>query len=94
MKTNKTDMDEIVKQNSHECPHCKFLYETFLKYPDPYNGEREYYLMIDEIAGLKEKLHKHGKAIARIEQWQKVAVSSSKQTLKKVLNIFKEEGVK
>ena len=47
MKMNKTDMDEIVKQNSRECPHCKFLYETFLKYPDPYNGERDYYLMTE-----------------------------------------------
>ena len=44
---NTTDMEEIVKQNSRECPHCKFLYETFLEYPDPYNGEREYYLMTE-----------------------------------------------
>jgi len=30
-----------------ECPHCKFLVETFLKDSDPYSGERDYYLMTE-----------------------------------------------
>ena len=49
--------------------------------------------LLGEIAELKEYKHQVGKALARIEYWQKVAVPSSKQTLEKVLNIFKE-GVK
>ena len=48
--------------------------------------------LLDEIAELKEKLHKHDKAIARIENWQQNAVTEpNKQTLGRVLDIFKEE---
>ena len=54
--------------------------------------------LLDEIARLKEKLHKHDKAIARIEQWLTRDVSNpntegrivEKATLKAVLRIFKE----
>lgn len=41
------ETEKIVKQNNHECPHCKFLYETFLEDSDPYSGERDYYLMTE-----------------------------------------------
>ncbi len=30
-----------------ECPHCKFLHETFLKNPNPGSAERDYYLMTE-----------------------------------------------
>ena len=54
--------------------------------------------LLDEIARLKEKLHKHDKAITRIEQWLTRDVSNpntegrivEKATLKAVLRIFKE----
>lgn len=45
--SKETDMEDMVKQNSRECPHCKFLYETFLKDSDPYSGELVYYLMTE-----------------------------------------------
>ena len=48
--------------------------------------------MYNEIAELKEQLHQHGKAIARIENWEKVAGPNSGWTLKRVLDIFKEEA--
>ena len=55
--------------------------------------------LLDDIAGLKGKLHQHGKAIARIEQWLTRDVSNpntegrivERETLKAVLRIFKEE---
>ena len=47
--------------------------------------------LLDEIAELKGYQHQVGKALARIEYWQKVAVPSSQQTLEKVLSIFGEE---
>ena len=58
--------------------------------------------LLGEIAGLKEKLHKHGKVIARIEQWHTRKVENPNaqarltegETLETVLRIFKEEGVK
>jgi len=40
-------IDEIINQNKHECPHCKFLCETFLEDTDPYSGERDFCLMTD-----------------------------------------------
>ena len=49
--------------------------------------------LLDEIAKLKKYKHQVGKALARIEHWQKVAVPLSEETLREVLNIFKEEGV-
>jgi len=58
--------------------------------------------LLTEIAELKEQLHKHGKAIARIEHWHTRKVSNpntqarevEKQTLETVLRIFKEETEK
>ena len=55
--------------------------------------------LLDEIAKLKEKLHKHDKAIARIDQWLTRDVSNpntegrtiERETLKAVLRIFEEE---
>lgn len=47
--------------------------------------------LLNEISELKEKLHKHGKAIARIEHWHTRTESIEKQTLETVLRIFKEE---
>lgn len=54
--------------------------------------------LLDEIAKLKEKLHKYGKAIERIEQWLTSYPNTQtripeKETLETVLRIFKEEGV-
>ena len=46
------DFAEKVKQNNQECPHCKFLYETFLKDSDTYTCERDYYLMTDTFVYL------------------------------------------
>jgi len=40
------DITEKVTKTSC-CPHCMFLYETFLKDSDPYTGERDYYLMTE-----------------------------------------------
>ena len=56
--------------------------------------------LLGDIAGLKEKLHKHDKAIARIEQWLTRGVSNpdtegriiERKTLEAVLRIFEEEG--
>ena len=56
--------------------------------------------LLGEIAELKEKLHKHDKAIAEIEQWLTRDVSNpntegrivERETLKAVLRIFKEGG--
>ena len=49
--------------------------------------------LLDEIARLKEYKHQVGKALARIEYWQQNAVTepNNKQTLDRVLSIFKEE---
>ena len=47
--------------------------------------------LLDEIAKLKEYKHHVGKALARIEHWQKVAGPISEETLREVLDIFKEE---
>lgn len=55
--------------------------------------------LLGEIAELKEKLHKHDKAIAGIEQWLARDVSNpntegrivERKTLEAVLRIFKEE---
>ena len=55
--------------------------------------------LLSEIAKLKEKLHKHDKAIARIGYWLATlprtdnpqARETEKQTLETVLRIFKEE---
>ena len=48
--------------------------------------------LLDEIAELKEKLHKHDKAITRIGHWQKgVTEPIRRQTLERVLSIFDEE---
>ena len=59
--------------------------------------------LLDEIAELKEKLHTHDKALARLEQWLWFTRDVSnpntegrkveRETLKAVLRIFKEEGV-
>ena len=57
--------------------------------------------LLNEISELKEKLHQHGKAIARIEHWHTRKVSNpntqarilEKETLEEVLRIFDEEGV-
>lgn len=48
------ETEEIVKQNNNECPHCKFLYETFLKDSNPYSGERDYYLMTEVFVYLHD----------------------------------------
>lgn len=37
----------IQKAKNNECPHCKFLYETFLEHSDQYTGDRDYYLMTE-----------------------------------------------
>lgn len=59
--------------------------------------------LLNEIAELKEKLHKHGKAIERIEQWYTtetreknvMARETERQTLETVLRIFRKEvGIK
>ena len=53
--------------------------------------------LLGEIAELKEKLHKHDKAIARIESWyDRVGLEAKAReiewrTLWTVLRIFKEE---
>lgn len=47
--------------------------------------------LLDQIAALKEYQHRVGKALARIERWQKEAGPNSGYTLEKVLSIFKEE---
>ena len=55
--------------------------------------------LLDEIAKLKEKLHKHDKALARIgyrlatypRSVNPQARETEKQTLEAVLRIFKEE---
>lgn len=54
--------------------------------------------MLDEIAGLKEELHNHKKAIAEIKFWLLVETGEKnamareieRQTLETVLRIFKE----
>ena len=52
--------------------------------------------LLNEIAELKEKLHKHGKAIERIEQWYTTETrETERQTLETVLRIFRKEvGIK
>lgn len=57
--------------------------------------------MYNEIAELKEQLHKHDKAIARIEHWHIAKLNENtqariveKETLETVLRIFKEERVR
>ena len=48
--------------------------------------------MSHEIDELKERLHEHGKALARIEYWSNTnAGPNTHQTLERVLSIFKEE---
>ncbi|MCK4735386.1 MAG: hypothetical protein KAT65_23235 [Methanophagales archaeon] len=48
--------------------------------------------LLDEIAELKKYKHQVGKALARIEHWQKGAAEPIRQqTLERVLGIFEEE---
>lgn len=49
--------------------------------------------LLDQIAELKEYKHQVGEALARIEYWQQNVVTepNNRQTLEKVLDIFKEE---
>ena len=56
--------------------------------------------LLNEISELKEKLHKHDKAIARIEQWYTIKPHENtrariieRETLETVLRIFKDEEV-
>lgn len=46
------EIDEMIEQNRHKCPHCKLLYELFLEQPELYNGEREDYLMTEAFVYL------------------------------------------
>lgn len=48
--------------------------------------------LLDEIAELKKYKYRVGKALARIENWQKeVAEPIRQRTLERVLSIFDEE---
>ena len=48
--------------------------------------------LVNEIDELKERLHEHGKALARIKYWSNTnAGPNTHQTLERVLSIFKEE---
>lgn len=58
--------------------------------------------LLNELTELKEQLHKHSKAIARIEHWHdrlgketeaSEASEAEWKTLETVLRIFSEEGV-